>query len=61
LSIKPSYSHTKTIDIHGSPDVWYGEGKIGIDGGCAFGYQLNCLEIIDGLVKRVYIEKTKNQ
>jgi len=55
------FGHTKAIDIHGSPDVWYGDGKIGIDGGCAFGYQLNCLEIIDGLVNRVYIQETNNR
>ncbi|MBM7568831.1 hypothetical protein [Paenibacillus sacheonensis] len=40
------FGHTKTIDIHGSAGVWFGDGKIGIDGGCAYGYQLNCLEIL---------------
>ncbi len=40
------FGHTKTIDIHGSADIWFGEGKIGIDGGCSFGQQLNCLEIL---------------
>jgi len=39
------FGHTRTKEIHGSPDVWFGEGKIGIDGGCAFGLQLNLLEI----------------
>lgn len=39
------FGHTKTKDIHGSADIWFGEGKIGIDGGCAYGLQLNCLEI----------------
>lgn len=39
------FGHTQAEDIHGSPDVWFGEGKIGIDGGCAFGQQLNALEI----------------
>lgn len=28
-------------------DVWLQEDKIGIDGGCCFGFQLNCLEITD--------------
>jgi serine/threonine protein phosphatase 1 len=40
------FGHTKTIDIHGTGDIWFGGDKIGIDGGCAYGLQLNCLEII---------------
>jgi serine/threonine protein phosphatase 1 len=40
------FGHTKTVDIHGSADIWFGDGKIGIDGGCAYGLQLNGLEII---------------
>lgn len=39
------FGHTKANDIHGSPDIWFGSGKIGIDGGCAYGMQLNALEI----------------
>lgn len=39
------FGHTPTIDIHGSGDIWFGGDKIGIDGGCVFGGQLNCLEI----------------
>lgn len=39
------FGHTKVMDIHGKPDIWFGEGKIGIDGGCASGHQLNGLEI----------------
>ncbi|MFD0717639.1 metallophosphoesterase [Paenibacillus sp. GCM10027626] len=54
------FGHTKTIDIHGVPDVWYGGDKIGIDGGCAFGYQLNCLEIIDGTVNQVFVQPANN-
>jgi serine/threonine protein phosphatase 1 len=41
------FGHTKTIDIHGSADIWFGGDKIGIDGGCPYGLQLNCLEIQD--------------
>lgn len=37
------FGHTRTIELHGSSDVWFGQGKIGIDGGCAYGMQLNCL------------------
>lgn len=39
------FGHTKTRDIHGKSDIWFGDGKIGVDGGCASGYQLNGLEI----------------
>nr|WP_240418543.1 metallophosphoesterase [Paenibacillus periandrae] len=41
------FGHTKTVDIQGTPDIWFGGDKIGIDGGCAFGMQLNGLEITD--------------
>lgn len=40
------FGHTRTIAIHGKSDIWFGGDKIGIDGGCAYGLQLNCLEII---------------
>jgi len=48
------FGHTKTIDLHGSPDIWYGNGKIGIDGGCSVGLQLNALEIIGRDIVRSY-------
>ncbi|WP_020617935.1 metallophosphoesterase family protein [Paenibacillus daejeonensis] len=37
------FGHTRAVELHGSPDVWFGPGKIGIDGGCAYGLQLNGL------------------
>ncbi|MCP1183728.1 metallophosphoesterase [Paenibacillus sp. 1781tsa1] len=43
LHQKVVFGHTRTIDIHGTSDVWFGEDKIGIDGGCAYGMQLNAL------------------
>lgn len=42
---KVVFGHTKTIDIHGTGEIWFGSDKIGIDGGYAYGLQLNCLEI----------------
>ncbi|MNQ97777.1 hypothetical protein D3C85_1134390 [compost metagenome] len=39
------FGHTTTKDIHGKSDVWFDTDKIGIDGGCAYGLQLNLLEI----------------
>ncbi|PWK15494.1 metallophosphoesterase family protein [Tumebacillus permanentifrigoris] len=42
------FGHTPTTRLHADEtcaDIWYGEKIIGIDGGCVFGNQLNCLEI----------------
>lgn len=48
------FGHSKVIDIHDKADVWFGKDKIGIDGGCAYGFQLNCLEIKDGNYKTYF-------
>lgn len=37
------FGHTPCLTLHGTPGVWYGPGKIGIDGGAGKGQQLNCL------------------
>lgn len=42
------FGHTRTIEFHESSDIWFGHGKIGIDGGCAYGMQLNCLIFDEG-------------
>lgn len=42
------FGHTRTVELHRSSDIWFGQGKIGIDGGCAYGMQLNCLIYEDG-------------
>ncbi|MFB0841077.1 metallophosphoesterase family protein [Paenibacillus oleatilyticus] len=39
------FGHTRTSCLHDSPGVWFGGDKIGIDGGCVYGQQLNCLAI----------------
>lgn len=43
------FGHTSADELHGTPDIWFSPlgDKIGIDGGCAYGYVLNCLEIGD--------------
>lgn len=41
------FGHTPCVNLHETEDIWFGEDKIGIDGGCAYGLQLNCLEIND--------------
>jgi serine/threonine protein phosphatase 1 len=45
LSQKVLFGHTRVVDLHGRPSVWFSEDKIGIDGGCAYGQQLNGIEI----------------
>ncbi|MWC30992.1 metallophosphoesterase family protein [Paenibacillus sp. MMS18-CY102] len=51
------FGHTKTADIHGKPDIWFNEDKIGIDGGCAYGYQLNALVVgEDGTLHAFHIK-----
>ncbi|TVY07238.1 metallophosphoesterase family protein [Paenibacillus cremeus] len=40
------FGHTTTLDMEDAQGtVWFGGDKIGIDGGCVYGGQLNCLEI----------------
>ncbi|WP_202128488.1 metallophosphoesterase family protein [Paenibacillus dendrobii] len=41
------FGHTPVVNLHDSENVWFSSlgDKIGIDGGCVFGKQLNCLEI----------------
>ena len=39
------FGHTTCKMIHGHDDIWFQTQKIGIDGGCCFGLQLNGLEI----------------
>ncbi|RYL89786.1 serine/threonine protein phosphatase [Sporolactobacillus sp. THM7-4] len=40
------FGHTPTMTIQPTSDVYFGENNIiGIDGGCVFGGQLNCLEL----------------
>lgn len=41
------FGHTPTINLHSNEDIWFGPlgDKICVDGGCAYGFQLNCLEI----------------
>lgn len=42
------FGHTQVMNLHGSADVWFGDGAIGIDGGCSAGRQLNALVIEEG-------------
>jgi len=47
LDLKVLFGHTRAVELHGVPSVWFAGDKIGIDGGCAYGQQLNGIEISD--------------
>ncbi|RKP56821.1 serine/threonine protein phosphatase [Cohnella endophytica] len=44
---KVVFGHTRAMELHDSAEVWFQEDKIGIDGGCAYGQQLNALVFED--------------
>ncbi|MFZ7945899.1 metallophosphoesterase family protein [Neobacillus sp. 19] len=49
------FGHTPTTYLHESSDVYFGDNHIiGIDGGCAYGGRLNCLEV--GTSQVFYVE-----
>ncbi|MNO40131.1 Serine/threonine-protein phosphatase 1 [compost metagenome] len=60
LSKNVVFGHIPTKRIHASADIWFGNKKIGMDGGCYFGYQLNCLEISHNKYKFYDIQKNKS-
>jgi len=55
------FGHTKAIDIHQKADIWFGEDKIAIDGGCAYGLQLNALIYENDQYSTVSISHSTNQ
>lgn len=57
LGKKVIFGHTRTADIHGSPEIWFDEDKIGIDGGCAYGMQLNALLFRDGVFETARVRR----
>ena len=58
LKKKVIFGHTRTVDIHNRPDIWFGGDKIGIDGGCAYGDQLNALIFQDGRYVTEHVKAT---
>lgn len=51
------FGHTPVTHMHDSTQIWFGGDKIGMDGGCCFGGQLNCLEITeDGTYRSYFVE-----
>ncbi len=53
------HGHTPNQLLHGVDDIYFGDMKIGIDGGCAFGFQLNCLEISSDGYRSYYVESKR--
>ncbi|MBS4173160.1 metallophosphoesterase family protein [Bacillus sp. FJAT-49736] len=51
------HGHTPTYILHNDPNIFYGNKKIGIDGACVYGHQLNCLEIKDGNYTHYCVKK----
>lgn len=51
------HGHTPCKNTHGSHDIDFRYNRIGIDGACAYGGQLNCLIIEDGEYKEESIRK----
>lgn len=49
LNKKVIFGHTPAVHLHGSAEIWFDPkgDKIGIDGACAYGKQLNLLEITE--------------
>ncbi|WP_308860235.1 hypothetical protein [Paenibacillus radicibacter] len=60
LDKKVVFGHTPTIKIHDKEEIWFGEDKIGIDGGCCFGLQLNLLEISNEGYKTYFVRKNRH-
>lgn len=50
------HGHTPTIHLHQKADIYFGTKKVGIDGGCVYGHQLNCLEIKDGKFATYFVK-----
>ncbi|EPD52312.1 hypothetical protein HMPREF1210_01665 [Paenisporosarcina sp. HGH0030] len=54
------HGHTPAIYLHEKADIYYGNKKIGIDGACVYGHQLNCLEINGGEFNQFFVVKEKH-
>lgn len=59
LSKRIVFGHTRTIELHEKPDIWFQPDKIGIDGGCAYGLQLNALTLWNGIYTSYHIQASQ--
>jgi serine/threonine protein phosphatase 1 len=55
------HGHTPAINLHQKHDIFFGNKKIGIDGACTYGGQLNCLVIENGELSQVSVNKLNNK
>ncbi|WP_219836779.1 metallophosphoesterase family protein [Paenibacillus sp. R14(2021)] len=53
------FGHTRTSELQDSAAVWFGGDKIGIDGGCAYGQQLNALIYEQGTYSSAFVRNRK--
>ncbi|WP_234414156.1 metallophosphoesterase family protein [Paenibacillus sp. CAA11] len=52
------FGHTPVLNLHDCEEIWINDDKIGIDGACAYGKRLNCLEINEqGEYKSYFVQK----
>jgi serine/threonine protein phosphatase 1 len=51
------FGHTPTINMQETEGIWYGGDKIGVDGGCVFGFNMLCLEISEKGYKQYAVER----
>lgn len=54
------HGHTPAINLHDKADVFYGNKKIGIDGACVYGHQLNCLEIKNDQYREYFVKSKES-
>lgn len=52
------HGHTPNRILNNKDDIYYHDNKIGLDGGCCFNGQLNCLEIKNGEYKEYHVLKS---
>ena len=57
---KVVFGHTTCKMLHNIDGIYFAEDKIGIDGGCCFGKQLNCLEISENGYKEYSVKSISN-
>lgn len=57
------FGHSPCINLHDSSDIWFSPNgdKIGIDGACVYGHQMNCLEINEEGYQTYMVSKEEQQ
>ncbi|REK77011.1 metallophosphoesterase family protein [Paenibacillus paeoniae] len=55
------FGHTITTKLQATADIWFAGDKIGIDGGCSIGLQLNALLYEDGVFDTAFVTNKKQR